>query len=111
MCAWLLYYAHLYPMERTMERKDWTIKVYKFDKRCKTGEKFIGRYEYCDKTHDNMVDELRDLRYKLYPRDKFDLELYETWVTRTNLMTGKEFKEHFETPTYCSPAFEAYWSK
>lgn len=93
-----------------MERKDYTIKVFKFDKRCKTGEKFMARYEYCDKTYDNMLDEMKDLRAKLYTTDKFYLTLNETYVTRVNMMTGKEFTEHFETPHYCSPAFESYWS-
>lgn len=31
-------------------------------------------------------------------------------VTRENLMSGKKFVERADTPTYCSPAFESYWS-
>ena len=31
-------------------------------------------------------------------------------VTRKNLMTGKEYQEPSNTPNYCSPASEAYWS-
>jgi hypothetical protein len=31
-------------------------------------------------------------------------------VERTNLMTGKKFMEAEDTPNFCSPASEAYWS-
>ena len=36
--------------------------------------------------------------------------VHETYVTRVNLMSGKEFKERYDTPIFCSPAFESYWS-
>jgi hypothetical protein len=93
-----------------MERTDWTLMVYRFDKRCKEGEKLRGRYEYCNKTEDEMLAEIKDLRRSLYLDHMFRIDLYETYVTRTNLMSGKEFKERFDTPHYCSPAFESYWS-
>ena len=31
-------------------------------------------------------------------------------VERINLMTGKPYMEAEDTPRYCSPASEAYWS-
>ena len=31
-------------------------------------------------------------------------------VERTNLMSGKTFLEDADTPIYCSPASETYWS-
>lgn len=31
-------------------------------------------------------------------------------VEKTNLMTGKKYMESINTPNYCSPASEAYWS-
>ncbi len=31
-------------------------------------------------------------------------------VTRTNMMTGKEYEEPVNTPLCCSPASETYWS-
>lgn len=31
-------------------------------------------------------------------------------VTRVNLMAGKEFQERADTPYYCSPSSETYWS-
>ncbi len=34
----------------------------------------------------------------------------EKTVTRRNLMTGMEFTESVNTPYYCSPSSESYWS-
>lgn len=31
-------------------------------------------------------------------------------VTRTNLMTGQEYQEDVNTPRFCSPASESFWS-
>jgi hypothetical protein len=31
-------------------------------------------------------------------------------VTRTNLMTGLEYEEDVNTPNFCSPASESFWS-
>lgn len=31
-------------------------------------------------------------------------------VTRRNLMSGKEYQEDVNTPNFCSPASESYWS-
>ena len=34
----------------------------------------------------------------------------EKMVTKKNMMSGKEFKETANTPYYCSPSSETYWS-
>lgn len=34
----------------------------------------------------------------------------EKQVVRKNLLSGKEFVEPINTPNYCSPASESYWS-
>jgi hypothetical protein len=34
----------------------------------------------------------------------------EDMVERTNLMTGKRYLERRDTPIFCSPASESYWS-
>ena len=50
----------------------------------------------------------------LYPtykkRDGYLFNVVETYVTKTNLMGGKEFTERYDTPYSCSPASESYWS-
>jgi len=39
-----------------------------------------------------------------------DFDKNEPMVERTNLMTGKKFQEKLNTPYYCSPSSETYWS-
>jgi hypothetical protein len=34
----------------------------------------------------------------------------EKMVERVNMMTGKKYMESVNTPAYCSPASESYWS-
>ena len=34
----------------------------------------------------------------------------EKMVERTNMMTGKKYMESVNTPNYCSPSSESYWS-
>lgn len=36
--------------------------------------------------------------------------LIEKMVEKTNLMSGKTYMESVNTPNYCSPSSEAYWS-
>jgi hypothetical protein len=39
-------------------------------------------------------------------REEFPVKM----VERTNLMSGKKFMEAEDTPYFCSPASETYWS-
>jgi len=39
-----------------------------------------------------------------------DLNIVLTFVERTNIITGKKYFERFDTPSYCSPSSEHYWS-
>ena len=38
------------------------------------------------------------------------VEVFETFVTTKNMMSGKEFQERYDTPYYCSPRSESFWS-
>lgn len=93
-----------------IELKDYTLEIYVTDKRTKKGERLYGKYEYPNKHSQWMQEEMRDLAAGLYPSPKYRMELHETYVTRTNLMTGKEFKERYDVPWTCSAASETYWS-
>jgi len=48
-------------------------------------------------------------RYAIAERDHFHKNI-EKQITRCNLISGKEYQEPINTPSYCSPAFESYWS-
>jgi hypothetical protein len=40
-----------------------------------------------------------------------DTKLYKPkMVERTNIMTGKKFEEDVNTPRFCSPSSESFWS-
>jgi hypothetical protein len=84
-----------------------TAEIYKEDRRCKSGERLVLKKDYAisDKvTLDHLVR-------TTYPaRDGYRFEIHETYVTRKNLMGGAEFQERYDTPYYCSPSSETYWS-
>lgn len=88
----------------------YTLEIYKVDRRCKTGEKLVGKYDYQQKSGNWMMEEMADLRRRLYPAPKYRMEFHETYVYRKNLMTGEEFQERYDTPYYCSPSSETFWS-
>lgn len=48
--------------------------------------------------------------YRIMEEVLFNLKFPRKTVTRTNLMTGKEYQEYADTPHYLSPASETYWS-
>lgn len=86
---------------------EFTFEVYKTDKRCKGGEKLVKKY-------DTDVFPNREAAEK-YVKEEFVLdgirvEIHETMVEKTNLISGKPFMERYDTPYYCSPSSETYWS-
>lgn len=85
----------------------YTVEIYKKDKRTKAGERLVSKIDYntdnlsmLEHTVKNTYRQLHGFRY----------EIHETYVTRTNLMGGAEYRERYDTPRYCSPSSEAYWS-
>ena len=87
----------------------YTLELYKTDARTKSGERLVEKRDGCGA----MGSPLRavELHYaKMYPARKWRVEIHETMVTSRNMMNGKEFKERYDTPYYCSPSSETYWS-
>lgn len=91
----------------------YTVEVYKEDKRIRKDERF-GRNKKglrfvkvvdlnCNySTVWNVAESFRT--------EGFVAHVYETFVTRKNLVTGKEFQERYDTPYFCSPSSETFWS-
>jgi hypothetical protein len=48
--------------------------------------------------------------FKVADVDTFREEFPIKMVEKTNMMSGKKYMEAENTPNYCSPASEAYWS-
>lgn len=85
----------------------YTVEVYKMDKRTKTGERLVRKVDHS--TADRAAIEI--VYNTKCPASKgFRFEIYETYVTRKNMLSGKEFQERYDTPSYCSPSRESYWS-
>jgi hypothetical protein len=84
---------------------EYTLEIYKADKRTKEGRRRVETIDFAPSTRD-YIETVVEQKRKL----GFIVELFETYVTRKNLMGGKEYQERYDTPRYCSPSSESYWS-
>jgi hypothetical protein len=85
--------------------KEYTLEIFKTDRRTKEGRRLVAKQEFAPVTKD-YIEIVAEQKRSL----GFEVKIFETWVTKTNLMGGKEFKEKYDTPYFCSPASESYWS-
>lgn len=85
----------------------YTVEVFKTDKRTKSGERRVLKQDY---DTDNLSMLEHTVKHTWRASQGFRYEIHETYVTRKSLMGGKEFKERYDTPYYCSPSSETYWS-
>jgi hypothetical protein len=91
-------------------KQDYTMYIYKADKRTKSGERLFSTTVWTDRTAEAMRRECNEL-YDLYPATKgWRFEYHPTQVTVKNLMTGKDVEIDRDTPWSCNPASETYWS-
>ena len=87
----------------------YTLELYKTDARTKSGERLVEKRDGCGALGSSKLP--CELHYaKMYPAPKWRVEIHETMVTKRNILNGKEFKERYDTPYYCSPSSETYWS-
>jgi len=87
-----------------------TLEIYKADRRKKSGESLVGKYDYNSKDRATLERDVHEL-WPLYSGSKgYRFAIHETMVTRTNHMTGREFEERYDRPYHCSPSSETYWS-
>ena len=84
---------------------EYTLEIYKTDKRTKEGKRLVAKQDFAPTTKD-YIALVAESKRKL----GFIVEVFETYVTRKNLMAGKEFQERYDTPYFCSPSSESYWS-
>ena len=85
----------------------YTVELYKADARKKSGERLVKKVDHS--THSKTV--LTEVYDREYPASKgYRYEIHETMVKRVNMMGGAEFMERYDTPYFCSPSSESYWS-
>lgn len=84
---------------------EYTLEIYKADKRTKDGRRLVTVEDFAPSTKD-YIETVADKKRKL----GFIVEVFETYVARKSAMDGREFRERYDTPYYCSPSSETYWS-
>jgi outer membrane protein assembly factor BamD (BamD/ComL family) len=93
-----------------MSKQNHTMYIYRFDRRCKTGERLFSTTVWQHRDEAEMKREVRELQYELYPTSKFRIEFHPTMQTVKNLMTGQDVEIDRDTPWCCNPASETFWS-
>jgi hypothetical protein len=93
-----------------------TAEIYKRDKRIKRnnsytknkeGLKYIDSIDFKDMTEDEIVERLSE---SWNPKNGYSFAINKTYSKRKNIMSGQMFYERYDTPYYCSPSSERYWS-
>ena len=93
---------------------EYTIELYKADKRIKRDERygknkaglrFVEVLDYAPSTSHFIEQIAKDFR-----EAGFVAKVFESYITKKNMMTGTEFKERYDTPYSCSPSSETYYS-
>jgi hypothetical protein len=85
--------------------KEYTLEIWKKDRRTKEGRRLYAKQDFAPSTKD-YISAVAEQKRKL----GFIVEVFETYVTKKNLIGGREFQERYDTPYYCSPSSESYWS-
>lgn len=87
---------------------EYTVTVNKRDARTKTGYR---QYTKIDVHGSDAAAVLAHYNQVFSAALGFTVTVNETYVTRKNLLSGTEFQERYDTPHYCSPSSESYWSQ
>lgn len=84
---------------------EYTLEIYKADKRTKEGRRLYAKEDFGPSTKD-YISAVAEGKRKL----GFIVEVFETYVVRKNSMDGRSFVERYDTPYFCSPSSESYFS-
>lgn len=85
---------------------NFTFEVYKIDRRTKEGSRLVRTFDL-DLEEKRIADNLaRDFSGKI---GGIFVRVFQTYVTKTNLQSGTQFQERYDTPYFCSPSSDAFW--
>lgn len=91
-------------------KQDYTMYVYKKDKRTKSGERLVSTAVYCGRDDKGMSREVTELSSFYNPKDGYRFEFHPLMKKVRNLMSGVEIEIPYDTPRACDPSSELYWS-
>ena len=86
---------------------EYSIEIYKADKRRKDGKRFIEVVEVEVAEFEDAVAIAEDMVVK---DAKLSFEVFESYRMVRNIMSGVMVKEHYKTPFSCSVGSESYFS-
>jgi hypothetical protein len=93
---------------------EFTVELYKADKRIKKPARFsknkVGlRFVRAEDFEPRSKGYIKNVAYA-FSKAGFVAEVFETFVTRKNIITGEKYQERYDTPSFCSPSSESFWS-
>tara|TARA_B100000212_G_C27354831_1_gene525367 strand:- start:917 stop:1234 length:318 start_codon:yes stop_codon:yes gene_type:complete len=84
-----------------------TAEIFKIDNRTKSGKRLIDSFDFKDMSVSDIVDHLSE---GWNPKNGYSFNIFKTYVKRKNIVYGNFFYERYDTPLYCSPSSESFWS-
>lgn len=84
---------------------EYTIERYKIDLRRKDGLRLIDKMDYIPSTMERL-----EYAVELIENDGYIVNYFPTYTTEKNLLTGELYQERYDTPHFCSPSSESFWS-
>ena len=91
-------------------RQDWFMRIYKRDRRVKSGERLVSDTVWRDRTLDSVQREGRELLH-MYPISQgYRFDIVQATKTVKNLITGQNVEIAADTPLCCDPSSERFWS-
>ena len=91
-------------------KQDYTMYIYKADRRTKTGERLFSTTVWRGQDDNGMRREVAEL-FDLYPPSKgWRFDWTPAYKTVKNLMSGADVVIPTDTPRSCDPSSELYWT-
>ena len=84
---------------------EYTIERYKIDLRRKDGLRLLDKIDYTPSTMGSL-----EYAVELIENDGYIVNYFPTYTTEKNLLTGELYQERTDTPHFCSPSSESFWS-
>jgi len=90
--------------------QQYTLYIYKQDRRYRSGERLVHTSVWCDHTSQSSEREMRELAIQANVDPALRVEFVPTIKRVRNLMSGEMVEIPHDTPRACDPSSELYWS-